>query len=156
MWTNGLGGDFFEIWKTEDDVLAKRFYMKVHICGFYFRLHDFYSQNRYSSIQYHKSILNLSFVLILSPNLIKATTNGKHANTSPANNVLPQPCPSAAYIFGPASGNNAPPRLRNTVFAAFALAAYSVNASTRYALTGRKLVITPAPIATCPRMGIIH
>lgn len=37
---------------------------------------------------------------------------------------LPQPKPRVWYIGGPASGSNAPTRLRSSVFAAMAAAAY--------------------------------
>ena len=93
---------------------------------------------------------------MFSPFLYTNPAIGTEPSAIADNNVFPQPNPSAAYILGPASGSKAPPILLNTVFAAVALAAYGVNASTIYVVIGIKLVMIPIPKRTCPRRGTIQ
>lgn len=53
-----------------------------------------------------------------------------------ASNEFPHPKPRCEYMLGPAKGNKAPRRDRNTRFAARAEAEYIVNASIRYVEIG--------------------
>ena len=78
------------------------------------------------------------------------------ANVISSSKVFPHPCPRALYIFGPANESKAPLRLLSTVFAAVALTAYGVNASTKYVVIGMKDVITPIPKSTWPSKGMIQ
>ena len=73
----------------------------------------------------------LYFVLMRSPYLKSTKLIGAIASAMNARSEFPQPRPRALYIFGPASGRNAPPKDLKTVFAAIAEAACVVKASTR-------------------------
>jgi hypothetical protein len=78
-----------------------------------------------------------------------------NAIPSPASKVHPHPTVSFWNIPTPANGNNAPPRLLNTVFAAMALAAYPAGAkiSTRYVNAGMKTPMRPRPTKDEPAIG---
>jgi len=93
---------------------------------------------------------------ILSPNRYSSRSAGQNPSARNPSSELPHPNRSVAYMLRPASGSSAPPTLRSTVFAASAEAAYMVNASTRYAMTGMKKHMLPTPTRAEPRIGTIQ
>jgi hypothetical protein len=76
-----------------------------------------------SNVTVHKSMANLLLFRILSPYFQNMKGNGIMISAMKPSNELPQPSPSAAYIFGPAKGSNPPSVDRNRVFAAVTEAA---------------------------------
>jgi hypothetical protein len=88
----------------------------------------------------------LGSILIRSPGIRNPVGIGAITNATKPKTLLPQPRPTLSYSFSANSGKVAPERLRNTVLAVVALAAWIVNALTRYVWMHIKIAIMPNPI----------
>ena len=111
----------------------------------------------YATTSKSQPAANWLFSLNIGPNFHNMNGAGTpSANATKPNTLFPHPKSSALYMAGANSGNPNPAKLRRTVAAAIALAAYRVYESTRYVWMHWNPMMTPAQKMAAPMFGMIQ